>query len=256
MRLILDCHSNVECYDEESSYAILEGLRRSDGARELTGFKVPQLTEQLADPCLKNDVAVRLGEQGVRNSYGGDKLIFMVRDPRDAVASMLGPSNWFRAYGESVLRAKTRNEPQFASKYRHELAICAESPYDAVSRAALIWRYKVDVLWNYLDRGFPLQLVRYESLVTSPRSEMSDVCRFLGLQLESQMMNHSAMNHRDLREDGLATGNTDPRRPIHVASIGKWQNRFQPAEIRAILQIAGVAQDRLYSNVCIPQFNR
>lgn len=248
MRLILECHSRIECYDERSSYRILCNKMEPARERELAGLKVPQLTEQLAAPNLRNDAAIRAGKPGAANSYRGEKLIFMIRDARDAVASMLNLKSWLPKFGDSVLEAKISRDPEFATRYSLEIDRAEVSAHRQVARAALIWRYKVDALADYISKGFPVLPVRYESLVTQPKVELVDVCNALSVPYEDSLLRHASMPHGDIKPDGLAVGSTDPKRPIDDRAVGQWRCALSAPQIEEILQIAGPAQQRLYGD--------
>ena len=248
MRLILECHSRIKCYDEWSSYRILGQMREPSRQRPLVGLKVPQLTEQLAAPYLRDDAAIRAGTPGVANSYCGEKVIFMIRDARDAVASMLNLRFWLSRFGDSVLEAKISGDPGFAERYSVEIHRAEVSAHRQVARAALIWRYKVDALAEYIGKGYPVIPVKYESLVAQPRVELSNVCKILSVRYEGSLLRHPSMPHRGLRSDGLATGKTDPKRSIDDTAVGRWRHAFSAPQIEEILRIAGPAQQRLYSD--------
>lgn len=254
MRLVLECHSQIECYDEGSSYEILAGQREADRKKALTGLKVPQLTEQLAQPFLCNDDYIRAREPGIQNSYDGEKLIFMIRDARDTVASMLGLKSWLALFGDPVLESKINNDSAFANRYAAEIAIARASSYYPVVRAALIWRYKSDSLWDYINGGYRVLPVRYETLVKWPRVELTNVCRFLSVSFESSLLRHESMPHGELDADGMATGNTNPKRSISDASVGQWRQRFSTPQIDEILRIAGNTQGLLYPGDLLEQF--
>ena len=246
MRLILECHSQIECYDEESSYEILAGQREAVRKKPLSGLKVPQLTEQLAQPFLRDYADIRARDPGAQNSYDGEKLIFMIRDARDAVASMLGLKSWLTLFGDAILESKINNDSAFANRYAAEIVIARASSYYQVARGALIWRYKSDSLWDYIDRGYRVLPVRYETLVKWPRVELTNVCRFLSVSFESSLLRHESMPHGELNADGMAVGNTNPKRSISDASVGQWRQRFSTPQIDEILRIAGNTQGRLY----------
>src|SRR6186713_2185314 len=86
MRLVLECHSGITCFDETRSYRAL-ATREHDGpaAAGLVGFKIPRLAEQLDQPR-----AFDLGlDDPPQGFYRGQNALFLVRDYRDVVASML-----------------------------------------------------------------------------------------------------------------------------------------------------------------------
>lgn len=248
MRLVLECHTLIECFDEWSSYRILANRLEPSGRAQLSGLKVPQLTEQLAQPMLRDDAAIRAGASGIPNSYHGETLIFMIRDARDAVASMLNLASWLPKFGDPVLEAKISGDPGFAERYSEEIRSAKISDHPQVARAALIWRYKVDALADYTLKGYPVLPVRYESLVTQPKYELSTICEFISVGYEDTLLSHPSMPHRDLRPDGLAMGKTDPNRPIDDKAVGQWRDVFSAPQLEELLRIAGPPQEMLYSD--------
>ena len=83
MRLILEAHPDVFCYDELKSYSVLRKSMREGFPRErLVGFKIPRWTEQLNRQVLMDD-----GEDPCESFYCGEKILFLLRDVRDAISS-------------------------------------------------------------------------------------------------------------------------------------------------------------------------
>jgi hypothetical protein len=246
MRLVLECHSLIQCCDEKTTYAVIAGRESLARERPIVGFKAPCLTEQFANPSWW-DVLV-LPE--VRNEYCGQKLIFMVRDARDTVASMLRlrvlGQPWLDVHLMPSLEAKLERDLRFAERYGSSLARLRDARYRALAHAALYWRYKVDALVEYLELRFPVLLVRYEDLVAEPQVELLRVCGFLQVPWESGLLRHAAFTHTDVDDDGRATGDTDPRRPIDSDSVGQWRTSFTADQAQEILDFAGPVQASLY----------
>ncbi len=246
MRLVLECHTLIEGFDEWRSYRVLAGQLQPSGQKSLSALKVPQLTEQLSESVLRDDNALREGLPGIPNPYHGENLIFMVRDARDTVASMLNLDSWLTRSGDPVLEAKIAADPAFARKYAIQLESARVSPYPNIARAALIWRYKVDALAEYTAMGYPVLAMRYEDLVTEPKAQLIKVCDALSVSYEDALLHHPSMPHRDLRPNGLATGKTDPQRAIDDRAVGQWRSTFNESEVQEILRIAGPVQHSLY----------
>jgi hypothetical protein len=243
LRLVLECHSQIFCFDEAQSYRVLE-QRTHDGAigKRLVGFKIPRLTEQLdqADPR-DHGLPERVGP-----FYRGQPVIFMVRDARDVVSSMLklrGQRSWLEEWAIPIIEDKAR-DPEFARHYRRELALCrsVESP---AAYGALYWSFKNDALERYLRAGHPVLPVRYEALVAEPRRELGAICRFLGVALEPTLLAHARQAHGELDERGLAIGNTDPRRSIDGASVGQWSAWLGEREQQLVDEISAPTAERV-----------
>ena len=243
MRLILDSHIDVTCIDEAYSFRVLtQGVAGFTG---LVGFKTPQLTEQFAGPWLRDDAAIRAkSPSGVVNCYLKHRFIFMVRDVRDVVVSMLSRPGWLRTYGATVLAAKAETDDDFRIRYREELCALAESGCSDAATAALIWCYKTDALKTYVERGMSVLPVKYEHLVTSPATELSSICRFLHIPWDAALLRHHRVRHSDVRGPA-ATGGTDCGRPIDAMSIGKWRLLLSAEQLRVIEVIAGCTRASL-----------
>jgi hypothetical protein len=247
MRLILDCHERIRCLDESMSYAAIGG-RCSVLNREarMLGLKVPCLTEQLANDSLWDPVLLAR----TPNVYDRHRALFMVRDVRDTIASMLAlrtsGAPWLDIYLRPCLMAKSRHEPAFARRYAAELGRVKQARHPRLARAALYWRYKTEVLFDYLDRGFPVLLVRYEDLVRQASIELLRVCGFLQVRWEAGLLEHAVFAHGELNADGTAVGGTDAHRPIDSRSLGRWQQVFSQDELEEIVTFAGEPFRRLY----------
>src|SRR5688572_3723867 len=106
MRLILECHSRIECVDEGLAYRVLAGRHQPVRAGGLLGLKVPAVTEQFAEPILWDPTG--LGE--VPNAYERQPLVCLVRDVRDTIASMraleVDGRRWIDGWLKPTLTAK------------------------------------------------------------------------------------------------------------------------------------------------------
>src|ERR1700722_4163907 len=124
LRLILESHPDVFCYDELKGYAVLQGAAdevRADA--RLVGFKIPRWTEQLTFPVLFDE-----GPEGpCDNFYRGEKVLFVHRDVRDTIASMFklkaGESNWCEIWAPRIIDAKLFHDDTFRARYSAEFEI-------------------------------------------------------------------------------------------------------------------------------------
>lgn len=252
MRLVLECHSRIECADEKWAYRILAGRARWPRRRPLLGLKVPCITEQFADAVLWDpDVLPETA-----NPYQQQPLVFMVRDVLDTVASMralrVSGGSWLDVHLKPTLHAKRARDRAFVSRYAEVLDALGDPATSDFAAAAFYWRYKVDALYDYLDRGFPALLVRYEDLVTRPRIELLRVCGFLRVPWEPALLAHSRLPHGEVDEDGFAIGDTQSRRPIDVLSVGRWRAVMGDDDVAEILRFAGPRQGELYPDSVAP----
>jgi hypothetical protein len=246
MRLILECHSRIECVDEGSAYHILAGSIEPPRTRPLLGFKVPCITEQFADAVLWDAVAM----PETRNPYRRQPLIFMVRDVRDTIASMLAlpvaGRSWLDVHLMQTLEAKRARGGAFVARYGEALAALRHARRPDLAAGAFYWRYKAEALYDYRDLGFPVLLIRYEDLVAQPKTELLRVCDFLGVGWEPALLEHWRAPHGEVDHAGFAIGRTHARRPIDGLSVERWRAVMQDEDVAEVVAFAGRRQAELY----------
>lgn len=235
LRLILEAHPDVVCYDEIKGYAILQrSVAENPPAARLVGFKLPRWTEQLTNPVLYDEGA----EGRCNNFYRGEKILFLQRNVRDTIASMLklktGSSTWCETWVPRIIQSKIARSASFRARYAAELSIIEHCASPFIGLAALYWKYKNDAFFDYYDAGLPVLPVPYEELVTNPRPVLQSVCRHLGIPFHENLLHHHELPHTELFSNGMAVGNSNPRQPIQQRSVGQW-NRFLSARDLAII---------------------
>jgi len=247
MRLVLECHSCITCIDEPMSYRVIARIGKTGGCGSLVGLKTPCVTEQLDSSSLYDPFFLTK----IPNTYERQPLVFLVRDVRDTVVSMLAlrlhGRRWYDVCLMPTLAAKRLHDERFVHDYGGALASADEARHPTLARAALYWRYKVESLDRYIRCGFPALMVRYEDLVASPREELSNVCALLKVPYEEGLLDHPRMDHAAVDGDGFAIGGTDVRRPIDTASAGRWRGKLGDEELDIVLRFAGPVQAALYS---------
>jgi hypothetical protein len=240
LRLVLEAHPHVACYDEVKGYSILRNCTNENHSpARLVGFKLPRWTEQLTWPLLSDE-----GEEGFcKNFYRGEKILFLQRDVRDTIASMLklkaGASNWCEIWVPRIINAKIAREEAFRVRYSAELSIIEKWGTPLVGLAALYWKYKSDAFSQYSKHGLPVLAVSYEDLVQNPRPVLESVCRHLGISFHDNLLRHNELPHTELFENGLTVGNTDPKAPIQADSVGQWRRFLSREDLCMIECITG-----------------
>ncbi len=240
MRLVLESHPDLYCYDELRSYAVLQKSVAAEFPPSAhVGFKIPRWTEQLACPVLWDE-----GPEGpCENFYRGETIVFLLRDVRDTVASMFklksGNANWCEIWVPQIIEAKLARDATFRARYSAELEMVENCHNRLVGLAALYWKYKTDAFFLYREKAFPVLPVCYEQLVTHPRPILHAVCAHLGMAFHENLLRHNEFRHAELFGSGLTLGDTDPRRPIGKTSVGQWTRFLGAADIDLIARIAG-----------------
>lgn len=154
LRLILETHSLIQCFDETRAYSVLAGAPQQI-KKQIVGFKIPRWTEQLDAPVLWDFGLL----ERPRRFYSGQKIIFIVRDVRDTIASMLklrvGDQSWLEAWAVPIIKTKTDQDPSFTFQYCRELQAIRDSESSLIAVAALYWKYKNAALLHYLEEEIP-----------------------------------------------------------------------------------------------------
>jgi hypothetical protein len=250
LRLVLECHPDIFCLDEDTSYpALMRGECPKPAGQKLTGFKVPRWSEQFDAPAAQDDGEVAMAH----NFYRGEPIIYLVRDVRDTVASMLKlkmteSQTWLEYCARPILESKVA-QTAFAHQYAAEIGQLRASGTAWPKVGALYWKYKTEPLFRYRQLGWPLLLIRYEDLVESPGWHLRQIVDFLGLKWNDRLLEHDRLPHTEIYPDGTAMGNTDPRKPIHDENVGQWRHMFSASDEASILEMAGQLPARLgYGN--------
>lgn len=139
----------------------------------------------------------------VKRVFPEAKLVFIVRDARGAVSSML--------------------ETQ---------------PEHDIYSASLTWRLKARRI-REIQAGFPgdVSVVRYESLVTDPEGTCRDLCRFLGLDYAPAMLQDYRSN--DATRHATDTTHAETYQGITTSMIDEWKQRLSGDQVEVIEGIAG-----------------
>lgn len=249
VRLILESHSAVYCFDETEGYKLLSTNQHQQVKlknKKLIGFKIPRFSEQL----LWTTMADRdYGE--FPSFYHKEPIIFMIRDYRDVVYSMIqlqysDGESWLRKYGRQILRFQSTLQG-FSPEDKKAFTVIEQSGSPDHLVGALYWKYKTDALFSLLEAGVPILAVSYEHLVNNPQSELEKMVSFLGLQWENSLLEHNKLAHAELEEDGMAIGGTNPKLPIHKNSLKSSEDFFSPQELKDMRSIVQNTLENLSS---------
>lgn len=253
MKLILECHPDVWCYDEHMGYALV-AERFSvtpQPTKSWIGFKAPRLTEQIDAPVwIDHDFSAR------PSCYTHDPIVFMIRSAKDVVASMLrlryeGVS-WIRKWGEPSLHVRMTTDSLIASFCEPVLRSFGDDPDCEVAIAALYWSYKNLALFRYLDAGYPVLCVQYERFVSNPAPALQDICDMLAVPWRPALMQHHRLPHTEIWGNGRAIGGTDPRRAIDDASVGLSATLLSDRATAIVESVAGETERRLWATSTSP----
>lgn len=251
MRLILESHRDVQCFDEQYSYEILAGrVKHHEPTSPVVGFKIPVWSEQLLQAELHwNEYSYQYGNDPVPNFYGREPLIFMVRSPLDTVSSMMKlkveSDSWLQRVGLPVLNSMAE-EGRLSEQSRADLEFASSCECPDVAMGALYWKIKSSAALDYIEAGLPVQLVIYERFVGAPTAFLPGILRHIGVDWDESVLLHHERPHGEL-VDGKAIGDTDPNRPIDTHSIGHSSISLSASQMALVEKMAGDLEKRLRS---------
>jgi len=251
MKLVLESHSDIACLDEETAYQLLPQIAKegAPAVSQLTtkrnlGLKIPRFAEQFLEPEVRDIDYGRF-----KNFYRSDPVIFMIRDVRDVISSMRSlvypdGQSWLKKYGLPILLFNLQQTSK-ANRYVSDMKLVEDESFSDCTVGALYWKFKTEVIFDYLDQGLDLLPVVYETFVSDPKNILENIVRFLGIPWEESLLNHPRYDHGDLDQKGLSIGGTDPKRAIHGQSIGVYRYGLSVSELEQIELIAGKTRDRI-----------
>lgn len=153
--------------------------------------------------------------ESILSLFPGARVLVMVRDPRDVVASQKHKwrTRFHGSNGDPILEA-----------------IRVKAHYHPVT-TSLLWNAAVKAgdRWASDDR---VHILRFEDLLTRPDVEMNAVCRFLGIPFEAGMLQVPQVNSSYARE-------ADGQLGFRPEAIGRWKRgRLSDAETFLCQRIA------------------
>jgi hypothetical protein len=236
---MLDCHPEILGAPEflnldrivELRNRLLQGIDLGALDAFASGPQVDRLTAQLIEDLLL-PLADRLGapylsEKTPSNAlvfrellelFPASRCIFVLRDPRAVIASML----------EVGRRAAAQEHPTQPWTRSLPAAVAYVQRYFRAARAAAA------------EAPGRVLTVRYETLVTEPEAETRAICGFLGLPWSAAMLTPASRRHPGERTSIRTAIWYDPdsfRRDPDPAGIDKWKESLS-ARQKAVITLA------------------
>jgi hypothetical protein len=248
LRLVLESHSLISCEDEPTCYEILSDKEKinefllQEKSKKWQGFKIPRFAEQL-DYTEIFDYGTPNVSHPFPNFYENEPLIFMIRDVRDVVCSMMelkaGKNSWIETWGIPIVKYQIENLKGFNERFSSEISLLKESEFSPYATAAFFWKYKNESYFKYLDLGFPMVKIFYEKFVEKPTPYLKSILNLLELNWEDSLLQHHLLEHSQVDKRGMAIGNTDSTRKISDFHKARYKEELTQDQINEILLISG-----------------
>jgi len=221
LNLILDSHNKIKSIDEAD-------------------FDITEMRKYLAELNLESHICLKLPEESsnmdfIKNKLVRPKVLWLMRDPRDVVASMVNlhlkinrfvSVSWALNYSAVEISKILKNIPsQYLSQYEDEIEqfisgksipSLLKNDDQVIFEAALCWKLKQISLDVFKDTSVDFQIVKYEDLIKNPRKEITSILSYLNLEWDENVLQHHLIH------SGYSIGNTQNDRPIDKNNNGKW----------------------------------
>lgn len=227
LHLILDSHSQIDGFDEDR-LPILQQYISAPGVpiskNRLVSFKLPAVANPW-EPALPLLFQVP----------GQVKYLFITRHVFDVVVSMCELKHTRLLPNNSLVSFNwlDRSAERFA-RLRFKTASLPTHLEDRLVFAATWWA-EHNRYWMSRSADLPMLHLTYEDLVSSPRLTLQRVLDFLGVPWEESVLHHPSKYH----DPGIGTvlGGTNPNKPIHQESYGRWRKYLSVDDQRKILDV-------------------
>jgi hypothetical protein len=250
LRLILDSHKKIFCFDESKSYEILSDNHKINNIelsdKKIIGFKIPRYTEQLDEGILSD-----YGMTTCKKFYNNEPLLFIVRNVYDVICSMMSlktnKKNWLSEWGIPIIQFWIKNKNNFKNVFKEDLEIIENSKFTELSYGALYWKFKNLAYFSYLESNYPILKIQYENLVRNPEKELPKITNFLKVDIEKSLFNHHTISHTEVDEKGFSIGQTDSKLPISDFHVERYKQILSDEQIKEIDLISKDLMTKLYN---------
>ncbi len=222
LRLILDSHPKIHCFDESKSYSVLANkkllkkeLKKYTNLKSV-GYKTPSFTEQM-----NNDVLIEpVNQFRIKNEFHDKKLVFIYRDVYAVVSSMknyiqTNGLSWLENWSFRTFSLWKKTDKKLVEKFRQDFDIMENSRNKILLAGALYWKIKNAAIINYENKNKPIIKISYEKLCENPKVEITKVMNFLDLPWHDNLLCHEKIDHDEVDEMGKTIGNINANEPIY-----------------------------------------
>ena len=244
LRLILESHSKVRCFDEPDSYSLLQNFKKSNSKQEeFICYKTPLITEQFHEPFFSDPSFDFL----IPNIFENCKRIFILRDVRDTICSMIklpqGSSTWFEYWPKKTIEFWKFTISNFTNQFSDDLKLISKSSENLYAYASFYWKIKTQ---SFLEYNSDNTLgIRYEDLVKNPKTTIQEIIKFLELSWEDSLMQHPKKAHSMTDSKGITVGNTNTKLSIFDSSVGQFKQNMSSEQEEIVLSISGPLMKKL-----------
>jgi hypothetical protein len=157
------------------------------------------------------------------------KIIFMVRDARAVVASMLALSEVDFVGNQLKLLSSKK---VVTRKYQKDYLFLLDESKPKHQRMAMLWKIKTQLHKEFVDSHLNPYVLKYEELIKEAPKYLSEMGQLFDLEINSDALNY----HKKLI--GIGPGNTSREQALNTRSLNKWQSQLTSIQQMEVLEIA------------------
>jgi len=210
--------------------------------KKWVGFKIPRFTEQLDNAEIYDYGTPNVAEP-FSNFYNKEPLIFIIRDVRDVVCSMMELKadniSWMDIWGIPTVKYWISNSDNFRDKFSSKISLLKELDFNPYATGAFFWMYKNELFFKYHELNFPMVNIFYEKFVQNAAPYLKSIMSLLELGWEESLLKHHMLKHSQVDGHGITIGNTDSKREISEFHVGRYIDELTKEQIKDILSISG-----------------
>jgi len=250
LKRIMCSHSLTSALDEGHVYhcmnkpILLKLERIFESKKQLLGLKAPVLTDCLLD---KNFVAFptpgfsdQLSEN-FRKFYSNEPIIFLVRDVRDRVSSVIqqAKKSDVDLKGLSkLIEIWIEKNPYIKKNFGEEISKIKKYDDKIFGYEALDWKIKSSAFLVYKEKGMPVLLVKYEDLVSKTEEILREITTFLNIPFEKSLLDFYKMPQTNLKYPGYDQNYDNTTLAAGTSSIGLFKKNLSPDQTNEVMEIA------------------
>jgi hypothetical protein len=156
------------------------------------------------------------------------KVVFMVRDVRAVVASMMQLSR-IDILGNQIKQIVAI--PQVANGLKTELEFLLDDSKPHFLRLAMVWKIKTGIYKSFQAVGLKPYVLKYEDLIRNTQVNTAHVLDYCGLTAQCGSLDYTQVMQ------GQGPGNTSREVPVNSRSLCKWKNKISPDQALSIMEL-------------------
>jgi len=196
--------------------------------------------------CYKSHLPVFKIQNNRTNRYNADKIIYIVRDPRDVIISAahyFNTSSHYLKWQSVFKKLRIRRIASFLlNRTDYQVAL------ECVTKGGKI--VNMEIPWHEHVLGFletEHLIVRYEDLLSNPQDELKNIQEYVGVNLEKPKLEKIIRKHSFNRKKNKykRDGNKKGLQFLRAGESGQWEKRLTSCQVQEVSNACNSTLHRL-----------